>query len=221
MNIKAGIEGALALREVRIELEGRLLCDLTLSVSPAAVATVMGPSGAGKSMLLAFVSGTLPAPFRATGEVWLGERRIDVLPPHERRTGILFQDDLLFPHLSVAGNLLFAIPPELGNRPYRRRLAEDALARAGLAGFGDRDPATLSGGQRARIALLRVLLSQPRALLLDEPFGKLDPVLRQSFRQYVLDEARSRLLPVLMVTHDPADRDAAGGQVVNLAAGSG
>jgi putative thiamine transport system ATP-binding protein len=220
MNVKVGIEGALVLRRVRIELRGRVLCNLTFSVLPAAVTTVMGPSGAGKSTLLAFVSGTLPAPFRATGEVWLDDRRIDVLPPHERRTGILFQDDLLFPHLSVAGNLMFAIPAGLGDRAHRRMLAEDALLRAGLAGFGDHDPATLSGGQRARVALLRILLSQPRALLLDEPFAKLDPALRESFRQYVLDEARSRLLPVLMVTHDPADRDAAGGQVVNLAASS-
>jgi putative thiamine transport system ATP-binding protein len=219
MNVKAEIESALALREVRIELRGRLLCDLTVSVPPASVVTLMGPSGAGKSMLLAYVSGTLPAAFKATGEVWLGGRRIDVLPAHERRTGLLFQDDLLFPHLSVNGNLLFAIPPGSANRSRRRKQADDALARAGLAGFGDRDPATLSGGQRARVALLRVLLSQPRALLLDEPFAKLDPEIRETFRRYVFDEARARMLPVLMVTHDPADRDAAGGPAINLTGG--
>ncbi len=219
MNVKADIESALILREVRIELRGRLLCDLTVSVPPASVVTLMGPSGAGKSMLLAYVSGTLPTAFKATGEVWLGGRRIDVLPAHERRTGLLFQDDLLFPHLSVNGNLLFAIPPGSANRSRRRKQADDALARAGLAGFGDRDPATLSGGQRARVALLRVLLSQPHVLLLDEPFAKLDPDLRETFRRYVFDEARARMLPVLMVTHDPADRDAAGGPAINLAGG--
>ena len=221
MNVKADIESALTLRQVRIELRGRLLCDLTVSVPPASVVTVMGPSGAGKSMLLAYISGTLPAAFKATGEVWLGGRRIDVLPAHERRTGLLFQDDLLFPHLSVNGNLLFAIPPGSADRSRRRKQADDALARAGLAGFGDRDPATLSGGQRARVALLRVLLSQPRALLLDEPFAKLDPELRETFRRYVFDEARVRMLPVLMVTHDPEDRNAAGGPAIDLAGGFG
>lgn len=219
MNALADIESALTLKDVRIEVKGRPVCALSLSVLPGTITTIMGPSGAGKSALLGFVSGTLHPAFKARGEVWLGSRRIDVLPAHERRTALLFQDDLLFPHLSVAGNLLFGVDAAVRGREARRTLVDDALAGAGLVGFATRDPATLSGGQRARVALLRVLLSRPRALLLDEPFSKLDLKTRAQFRQFVFNEAKLRMLPVLMVTHDRADGDAAGGPLVELTPG--
>jgi putative thiamine transport system ATP-binding protein len=138
------------------------------------------------------------------------------LPAHLRGTGLLFQDDLLFPHLSVGGNLKFAIGSRNAGSLERDALVEATLARAGLEGFAKRDPATLSGGQRARVSLLRVLLSEPRAILLDEPFSKLDPELRAQFRQYVFNEARLRMLPVLLVTHDAEDQVAAGGRMIEL-----
>jgi putative thiamine transport system ATP-binding protein len=212
----ASEENGLRLQDLSIAINGKTLVALSLAIGPGDIMTVMGPSGAGKSALLAYVSGMLKPIFSARGEVWLGSRRIDTLPAHMRRTGLLFQDDLLFPHLSVAGNLKFAIGPDTASRAEREALVEGALATAGLSGFGNRDPATLSGGQRARVSLLRVLLSRPRALLLDEPFSKLDPDLRSQFREYVFNEARLRMLPVLMVTHDSADRDAAGGRAVEL-----
>ena len=206
----------LALRSVGIRLGGRPLVALDLAVAPGEVTTVMGPSGSGKSTLLAYVCGTLDPAFRAKGKVWLDGRRLDGLPPERRRTGILFQDDLLFPHLSVGGNLAFALPPEHRGRAERRRRIAAALEQAGLAGFADRDPATLSGGQRGRVAVLRVLLSEPLALLLDEPFSKLDQERRETFREFVFGEARARGLPVLLVTHDPEDARAAGGPVIRL-----
>jgi putative thiamine transport system ATP-binding protein len=209
-------QSGLLIRNLRIAIKGTKLVELSLAIAPGDIITVMGPSGSGKSALLAYISGLLSPVFTASGEVWLGSRRIDGLPTHLRGTGLLFQDDLLFPHLSVAGNLKFALGPDKIGKAHRNALVEGVLATAGLAGFGDRDPTTLSGGQRARVSLLRVLLSQPRALLLDEPFSKLDPELRGQFRQYVFNEARLRMLPVLMVTHDPADRDAAGGKVIEL-----
>ena len=100
--------------------------------------------------------------------------------------------------------------------PNRARIIEAALADAGLAGFGQRDPATLSGGQRARVSLLRVLLSEPEALLLDEPFSKLDPALRAQFRNFVFDSARQAGLAVLLVTHDFEDAKAAGGPILRV-----
>jgi putative thiamine transport system ATP-binding protein len=213
------LPGALVLRGVTIRLDGAALLErLDLSVAPGAVATVMGPSGSGKSSLLAYVAGFLDHNvFRAEGAVLVDGVDVAREKPERRRIGLLFQDDLLFPHLSVAGNLLFGVPADIADRAERRALAEAALADAGLAGFDARDPATLSGGQRARVALMRVLLSRPRALLLDEPFSKLDAELRGSFRAMVFEQARLRGLPVLMVTHDPDDAEAAGGAVVRLA----
>ena len=133
------------------------------------------------------------------------------LPTHARRIGLMFQDDLLFPHLSVGGNLAFALPPRVNDRA---RVVAAALEEAGLSGFDHRDPATLSGGQRARVALLRTLLAEPKALLLDEPFSRLDAGLRGQIRSFVFDQARARGLPVILVTHDIEDARAAGGRVL-------
>ena len=194
-----------------------MLVDLDATVHPGQVLTVMGPSGSGKSSLLAFVCGALEPGFVAEGRVVLDGRDVTGLPPEKRRIGILFQEALLFPHLSVLSNLLLAVPAGLRNRAERRRRAEAALAHADLEGFGQRDPATLSGGQRARVALMRTLLAEPAALLLDEPFSKLDVELRTRLRQFVLSEIAARELPALLVTHDPADAAAAAGPVHRLA----
>ncbi len=207
----------LHLRDVCIALPDRkLVRHLSIDVAAGEIVTVMGASGSGKSSLLAYIGGFLQAPFVASGEVCIGARCLDDEPPHARRAGILFQDDLLFPHLSVAGNLLFGVPASVRSRAARRHLVEEALAAAGLTGYGERDPATLSGGQRARVALLRTLLSGPQLLLLDEPFGKLDAVLRADFRRFVFEHAQRLRLPTLLVTHDAADAEAAGGAVVAL-----
>jgi putative thiamine transport system ATP-binding protein len=205
----------LGLEAVRITLDGRTIVPrIDLSVAPGTVATIMGPSGAGKSTLLSFVAGVAEAPFRCEGRVRIGGDDVTAVPPHRRRIAMLFQDDLLFAHLSVAGNLLFGLRRGRDGRRARCAVVEAALAAAGLGGLGDRDPASLSGGQRARVGVLRVLLSDPRALLLDEPFGRLDAPLRASFREFVLETVRARGLPTLLVTHDPADADAAGGPVI-------
>jgi putative thiamine transport system ATP-binding protein len=205
------------LRLIRISLRvggNDLLSGLDLEVGPGAVTTVMGPSGCGKSSLLSYLCGTLEPAFEASGEVWLDGVAIHELPPERRRVGILFQDDLLFPHLSVGENLAFALPPTVRGRRERSARIEAALREADLAGFARRDPATLSGGQRARVALMRTLLAEPRTLLLDEPFGKLDRALRDRFRAFVFEHARAAGLPTLLVTHDEADANAAAGAVI-------
>lgn len=216
--MSGGDSQTLVLAGVCISLQHRpLFAPLDLTVHPGEVVTVMGPSGCGKSTLLSYICGTLAPAFQAEGAVRLRGRDLAGLPLERRRVGILFQDALLFPHLSVAGNLAFGLPPGLSRRERQRRVA-DALLDAELAGLGGRDPATLSGGQRARMALLRTLLSEPEALLLDEPFSKLDAELRARMRTFVFEHARQRGLPTLLVTHDPADAQAAGGPVITLGA---
>jgi putative thiamine transport system ATP-binding protein len=212
------MSAALRLDGVEIALGARVLVPaLDLVVEPGECVTVMGPSGCGKSTLLAYLAGTMDPVFRARGRVRVGDDDLTSLPPERRRLGLQFQDDLLFPHLSVGGNLAFALAPHVHARGERRRRIEQALDEAGLAGFAERDPATLSGGQRARVALMRTLLAEPRALLLDEPFNRLDAALRGEIRAFVFDHARERRLPALLVTHDVADAAAAGGRVIRLA----
>lgn len=208
----------LRLDGVRIALGPRELIAISHAVAPGEVLTIMGPSGSGKSTLLAYVGGFLDKAFTASGRVMAGDLDLTALPPQERHVGILFQDPLLFPHMSVAGNILFAIPQAVKRRPEREALAEEALAGVDLAGMGARDPDTLSGGQKARVALARVLVSAPRALLLDEPFSKLDADLRHQMRALVFAKARASGLPVILVTHDEADAEAAGGTIVRIAA---
>jgi putative thiamine transport system ATP-binding protein len=208
---------ALRLQGVRLAIGGRtLIGPLSATVQPGECLTLMGPSGCGKSSLLAWMAGTLDPVFEAHGRATVGDIELTPLPPEARRVGILFQDDLLFPHLSVAGNLAFALPAAVRPMAQRRARIEQALADAGLTGFGERDPATLSGGQRARVALMRTLLAQPRALLLDEPFSKLDAQLRDEVRRFVFEHARDSALPTVLVTHDEADAAAAGGAVIRL-----
>lgn len=200
-----------------VRLEGRPVVSLNAMVAPGEVLSVMGPSGVGKSTLLAAISGTLDPVFELSGYIRLHGVDITGLPIEERRVGILFQDELLFPHLSVGANIAFGLPAHIKGPKARRAAVDDALDEVGLTGFTDRDPATLSGGQKARVALMRMLLSEPRALLLDEAFSRLDSERRAQIRNLVFDAARARGLPVLQVTHDPGDAEAAGGRVLRLA----
>lgn len=212
-----GPAGLLELCGVCLMLEGaRLFEELNAAIPAGEVVTIMGPSGCGKSSLLAFICGTLAPIFSAAGEARLDGDTLDGLPPEQRHVGILFQDDLLFPHMSVGENLSFGLPPSVTGRAERRARVEAALAEAGMAGMAERDPDTLSGGQRGRVAVMRTLLSQPRALLLDEPFSKLDVDLRERFRTFVFAHARDNRIPTLLVTHDPSDAAAAAGPVIEL-----
>ncbi|MEM8536291.1 MAG: ATP-binding cassette domain-containing protein [Pseudomonadota bacterium] len=209
------MDKGLSLSDVTIVKGGQMLLSVTYDIGPGQVLTIMGPSGVGKSTLLAFITGTLAPAFQASGQIKLDGHDITRAAPHQRRVGILFQDDLLFPHLSVGANLAFGLGPG-GSKAERRAKIDAALAEVGLPDYADRDPATLSGGQKARVALMRMLLSEPCALLLDEPFSRLDAALRAQVRTMVFDRARDRALPVLMVTHDAEDAAAAGGTIITL-----
>ena len=211
------MDKGLVLEKVSIAQGAETLLQVDHRIGPGEVLTIMGPSGSGKSTLLSFLTGTMAPDFRATGRVLLDGHDITNAPSHERRIGILFQDDLLFPHLSVGENLAFGLKPGGSAQDRKAKIAE-ALEEVGLDGFADRDPATLSGGQKARVALMRMLLSEPCALLLDEPFSRLDAALREQVRNMVFARAKARRLPVLMVTHDAEDAAAAQGELITLTA---
>jgi putative thiamine transport system ATP-binding protein len=195
--------------------ETRLVSDLSFTVPAGEIALVHGPSGCGKSTLLSLISGTQDAAVKWDGEIWLGDVNIALLPPHRRAVGLMFQEPLLFPHLTVGDNLAFGLAEMVKGR-LRRDAVDAALESAGLDGFAARDPASLSGGQAARIALMRALLAAPQALLLDEAFSSLDPDLRQQFGQFVATQIKRRHIPALLVSHDEADRQFATGKVLRL-----
>ncbi len=180
-----------------------LMQGFKLTCAPGSVTTLMGPSGCGKSSLLAAIAGLPLSGLQAEVSVELAGKRVDHLPTSLRHIGLLFQDDLLFAHMSVRENLLFAVPP--GAKAERIAQANAALDELGFQAMADRNPLTLSGGQRARVSLMRTLLAKPQALLLDEPFSKLDVTLREQFRQFVFAHVHRLQLPTLLVTHDAAD----------------
>lgn len=206
------MDNRLSVQNLEIALGERRLLSLDFAVEPSQVLTIMGPSGSGKSTLLSWITGHLTSPFSAQGGLMLGGRDITQLPPHQRQIGILFQDPLLFPHLSVGQNVSFGLPTGRD----RQVAVEIALEEVDLKGFFDRDPETLSGGQKARVALVRALVAAPRALLLDEPFSRLDADLKKAVRAMVFERIRHRGIPTILVTHDQSDAEAAGGPVIQL-----
>jgi len=181
-----------------------LFSDFNLTVGPGEIVTLMGPSGCGKSTLLDAIAGHLSSEFDYSGSITLNDQRLDSLPAHKRQVGILFQDDLLFPHLTVWENLAFALPDSIKGAQ-RKEQALQALKNISLSKLAESFPDQISGGQRARIALTRMLLAQPKVALLDEPYSKLDKELREQFRTWVVDQLKEANIPALMVTHDDED----------------
>ncbi|WP_318502256.1 ATP-binding cassette domain-containing protein [Photobacterium leiognathi] len=181
-----------------------LLASFSLHIAKGEIVTLMGPSGCGKSTLLNYLAGHLNPEFTAKGTLTLNNQTITEVPAHLRNIGVLFQDDLLFPHLTVWENLAFALPNNIkGNE--RKHQALTALAQLELAELANAYPHQISGGQRARISLTRLLMAKPQLILLDEPFSKLDSALRLQFRDWVFQQIQQASIPTLMVTHDKQD----------------
>ena len=165
-------------------------------------AAIIGPSGAGKSTLLMAIAGFL-AP--TTGRILWDGHDLSALQPGQRPISILFQDQNLFPHLTIARNLGLGLNPRLHLSAKEWMQVDAALDRVGLTGMGARRPAELSGGQQGRAALARALLRAKPLLLLDEPFAALGPALKTEMLALVVDVVRDTSATLLMVTHDPED----------------
>jgi thiamine transport system ATP-binding protein len=180
------------------------------------VVALIGPSGAGKSTLLMTIAGFL-AP--SSGRVLWQGRDLTALPPAERPVSILFQDQNLFPHLTLMQNLGLALSPRLRLSAAQNAEVAAVIARLGLQGLEDRKPAEMSGGQQGRAALGRVLLQKRPVLLLDEPFAALGPAMKADLLQLVAEIAREEGCLVLLVSHDPEDARRFAGRVVLVAEG--
>lgn len=192
---------ALEFRDISVRL-GDFSLAADLEIAAGARVAVIGASGSGKSTFLSLISGFLrPDQGRL---IWDGHDLTD-LPPGKRPVSTLFQDQNLFPHLTVAQNVGLGLRPDLRLSPDQAARRDEALARVGLAGMGPRLPAQLSGGQQSRVALARVLLRARPILLLDEPFGALGPALKSDMLTLLEQIAGETGATVLMVTHDPQD----------------
>ena len=207
----------LSLQHLQVEKEGKPLVKVNTQVHGQSVLTIMGPSGCGKTTLLNAISGQLAAPFTFTGDISINGRSVTSLEPHKRNIGIMFQDALLFEHMSVKENIAFAIPPKLHRTKQAQSQAIDTMLKeVSLEGFGDRGIDALSGEQQARVSLLRTLAAEPDVVLLDEPFSKLDASLRAQIRTWTFEQIKQRNIPAVLVTHDIEDANAAGGEIIEL-----
>ncbi len=190
-----------------------VLTDVDLDVADGRTVALLGPSGSGKSTLLRIVAG-LVAPDRGT--VCLADRDVTTVPAHRRGVGVVFQDQALFPHLDVTGNVAFGLRMAGVDRAERARRVEQALELVGLPGYGRRDPSTLSGGEAQRVAIARALAPRPGVVLLDEPLAALDQLLRER----LLLELRTLFddldVTVVAVTHDPTEAGALGDRIAVL-----
>ena len=182
--------------------ESYLTISTNISLEPEKIYAVVGPSGAGKSTFLNLISGFASI---SSGTIKWNGQDISNLPPAKRSVSILFQDNNLFPHLSVWRNLALAVThwPKI-SRDHEEKL-KAVMSEVGILGLENRKPSELSGGQQSRVALARVLLQKNKILLLDEPFSALGPSLKDQMLELIKKIAKNKKLLVLMVTHEPAD----------------
>ncbi|MBQ4830155.1 ATP-binding cassette domain-containing protein [Alteromonas sp. MMG017] len=192
------------------------LLSLDEVINPGEVLSIMGPSGSGKSTLLNAIAGQLTAPFSMTGSIYINDKCINDMPAHKRGVGVLYQDPLLFEHMTVGQNIAFALPSSALNKTQREQRVSEMLVEVGLNDLQHRPVQTLSGGQQARIALLRTLAAAPSVVLLDEPFSKLDATTKTQMRTWVFGQLKARGLPTLLVTHDNEDVEAAQGHLIEI-----
>ena len=201
-------------RELALGYDGATFATgIDLVLAPAEIVAILGPSGSGKSTLLSTIAGVVP---EAGGRVLVDGVDVTDLPIHRRGIGMIFQEPLLFPHLSVADNVAYGLRRQGRSRDSARDRATDLLDWLGLQGYGDRRVDELSGGQAQRVALARALAPQPAVLLLDEPFSALDLDLRQRLAVDVAAMLRHEGVAALHVTHDRGEAETVSDRVVAL-----
>jgi len=205
----------LHIRNVTVGFDGSpVLTNVSLRVERGEIVAVLGPSGSGKSTLLRVVAGLVAA---STGSVHIDGADMSGIPTHRRGVGLVFQNNQLFPHLDVAGNVGYGLRIARMPAAQRRARVMELLALVDMSGHADRDVATLSGGEAARVALARSLATTPRILLLDEPLSGLDHDLRYALADDLRRVIRAAGSTGLLVTHDPVEAERIADRVVRLA----
>jgi len=200
-----------------VDAEVDALGDVSVTVDTGAVLAVLGSSGSGKSTMLRAIAGLTPL---TAGRIVLdGVDLVDV-PTHRREVGLMFQEHVLFPHLDVGGNVAYGLRAHGVERRAAARRAEELLVTVGLEGFAARPVASLSGGERQRVALARALAPSPKVLLLDEPMGSLDRVLRDRLVGELGDTLRTLGMTAVYVTHDHAETERIADELLVLEHGS-
>ena len=189
--------------------------DLNLKIKNGEILCIFGASGVGKSSLINIIAGIYEDDLLFEGEIILNGKKLNQIPTEKRKIGLLLQDGTLFPHLTVEQNILFGMDKKLTYKE-KSSLISSNLKKSNMRGFEDRYPHTLSGGQKARVACLRAILSGPEALLLDEPFSSLDPDQRNSFREFVVNNIKENKIACLLVTHDENDKIISDSEPLNL-----
>ena len=207
----------IAIKNLKVNLGDFLLQNINLDIEPGEYFIVLGPSGAGKTVLLESIAGLYPV---LEGEVWIGDKEITELSPEKREIGIVYQDQVLFPHLSVEENITFGL--EMRKCP-KDQIKTKISAMADIVGISHllkRSPVTLSGGEKQKVALARALVNEPRVLLLDEPLSALDPETRERMQGELRELHRRVKVTIIHVTHDFEEAIALGHRVAVLNDGS-
>src|SRR5438093_1332544 len=190
--------------------------DFNLQVADGELVTLLGPSGCGKTTTLRTVAGLVEP---SAGRIWFDDQDVTDLPPRKRNIGFVFQTPALFPHLSVANNIAFGLSVKGAKKDAIGARVEEMLTMVGMAGYGSRLPAQLSGGQQQRVSLARVLATDPRVLLFDEPLSALDKNLRDTLKYSILDLQRRTSKTAIYVTHDQSEAFAISDRIVVMNSG--
>ena len=191
--------------------------DVSIEIDAGAILSLLGPSGCGKTTVLRIVAGLLRPDH---GLIRLDGADLTDVPPHRRRLGMVFQNYALFPHMTVAENVAFGLRMQGVPRDRQRSMIDDALAMVRMVAMAGRFPAELSGGQQQRVSLARAVVTKPRLLLLDEPFGALDRKLREEMQVEVKQLQRETGLTFVFVTHDQEEALTMSDRIAVMRAGS-
>jgi len=189
----------IAIKNLKVNLGDFLLQSINLDIKQGEYFIILGPTGAGRTVLLEAIAGLYPV---LEGEVWIGGNEITDLSPEKRGIGIVYQDQALFPHLSVEENIAFGLKMRKRTKDEIKSRTDAIAEVVGILHLLKRSPATLSGGEKQKVALARALVTEPKVLLLDEPLSALDPETREMMQGELREMHRKVMVTIIHVTHD-------------------